>query len=271
MSFYRLRLEYSLEGSSNYITWKDMMEAVLEDNVLKEFKEKDIPKPTGAQDLAESRKCVEKERRIILEGVRDHIVSNLHYKETPFAMWKALTYLFQNNRDDMKLALKDKLRKIKMDKGDLISKYLIKFTQCRDELGSVSVIVAEEDLVSLTLLGLPKSWHKYRDSVNGREKIPEWERLWPDLVQKEIQRNTKDGSSSKKDNEENRALAGKAKKGKGKSSHSKSDCSQGGKKKDMSKIKFFHYHELRHYATKCLHNKVSKNPSRGLVGEALAS
>ena len=37
MLFNGLRLEYALEGSSNYIAWKDRMEAVLEDNGLKEF------------------------------------------------------------------------------------------------------------------------------------------------------------------------------------------------------------------------------------------
>ena len=60
------------------------MEVVLEDKQLKEFMDKDIPKPpkTDAQDLVEWRKCVAKERRIILEAVRDHIVLNLHEKGT---------------------------------------------------------------------------------------------------------------------------------------------------------------------------------------------
>jgi hypothetical protein len=91
-----ISLEYALEGSSNYIAWKDRMEAVLEDNGLKEFIDNDIPKPptSDAQDLAEWKKCVAKARRIILEGVRDHIVSNLHGKETPYAMWQALIDLF---------------------------------------------------------------------------------------------------------------------------------------------------------------------------------
>ena len=87
------------------------MEVVLEDNGLKEFVDQDIPKPatSDAQNLAEWKKCVAKARQIILEGVRDHIVSSLHGTETLYAMWKALTYLFQNNSDHRKLALKDKL------------------------------------------------------------------------------------------------------------------------------------------------------------------
>lgn len=64
------------------------MEAVLEDNGLKEFIDNVIPKLTTSddQDLAEWKKCVAKARRIILEGVRDHIVSNIHRKETLYAM-----------------------------------------------------------------------------------------------------------------------------------------------------------------------------------------
>ena len=51
-------------------------------------------------------------------SLRSHC-SNFHGKETPFAMWKALTNLFQNTSDRKKLAQKEKIRKIKMEKGDL--------------------------------------------------------------------------------------------------------------------------------------------------------
>ena len=39
-------MEYALEGSLNYIAWKDRIEAVLDDNGLKEFIEAEVPKPT---------------------------------------------------------------------------------------------------------------------------------------------------------------------------------------------------------------------------------
>ena len=135
---------------------------------------------------------MEKEARIILEGVSDHIVSDLHGKETPFAMWKDLIELFQNKSDNTKLALKDKLREIKMEKSDSIRNYFTKFTKCWDEIGSVSVTMAEDDMVGLELLGLPKRWHNYQDSTNGREKLPKWEWLWSDLVQEHICQNTID-------------------------------------------------------------------------------
>jgi hypothetical protein len=88
MDFNGLRLEYALKGSSNYIAWKDRMEVVIEDNGLKDFIDGDVPKP-AATDLANLdawKKKVAKVRRIMLEGVRDHIVSSLHGKATPHAM-----------------------------------------------------------------------------------------------------------------------------------------------------------------------------------------
>ena len=82
--------------------------------------------------------------------------------------------------------LKDKLKNIKMDKGDSMPMYLMKFIQCRDEMGSVGVTVDDKDFVTLALLGLPKIWHSYQDFVNGREKLLGWEQLWSNLVQEEI-------------------------------------------------------------------------------------
>ena len=71
MDFNGLRLDYALKGSSNYISWKDRMEAVLKDNGLKEFIEKCVPKPDAADvaNLDAWKKKVAKARRILLEGV----------------------------------------------------------------------------------------------------------------------------------------------------------------------------------------------------------
>jgi len=249
------------------------MEAVLGYNGLLEYIKKDVAKPqaSDAHNLSQWKKDVVKMRRITLEGVWDHIISNLHRKETLFKMWKELTQLFENSSDHKKLALKDKLQSIKMQKNNIILKYLRKFTQCHDELGKVGVNVPKENLVALALLGLPKSWHNYQDSVNGKEKLLIWEHLWSNLVQEEIRQNTKDETSSKGGDEEKCTFDGKTKKGKGKKSKSKPESSQGGKKKGFSKIKCFHCHEFGHYATKFPQKKTSKKTSGGSVGEALAS
>ena len=71
MSFNGLKLEYALEGSSNYIAWKYRMEAVLEDNGLKGYIDADVPKPDArdTENLDAWKNKVAKARRILLEGV----------------------------------------------------------------------------------------------------------------------------------------------------------------------------------------------------------
>jgi len=135
----------------------------------------------------------------------------------------------------------------------------------------VEITIVDDDMVSLTLLGLPKSWNIYQDSMNGREKLPDWERLWSDLMQEEIRRNIQDGSSSKVDDEENLALTSKARKGKGKVSYSKSNSYHGGNKGDKSKVRCFNCHEMGHYVTNYPLKKSKRGSSKGLEGEALAS
>lgn len=101
-----LRLEYALEDNSNFIAQKDHMEVVLDDNGLLEYVKTDIAKPqaSNAKNLAQWKKGVAKVRRIILEGVQYHIVSNIHGKETPYTMWKTLIDIFKNNSNHKKPA-----------------------------------------------------------------------------------------------------------------------------------------------------------------------
>jgi len=50
--------------------------------------------------------------------------------------------------------------------------------------------------------------------VNEREKLPNWERIWFNFVQEEIRQNTRDGTSSKEE-EEDFTLVNKGSKAKG--------------------------------------------------------
>ena len=67
-------------------------------------------------------------------------------------------------------------------------------------------------------------------------------------------------------------MVGREKKGKGKNSYSKSETGKEGKKRDMSKVKCFHYHDHGHYATNCPQKKKNNKKAQGAaVGEAWAS
>jgi len=51
MAFHGLRLEYFLEGILNFIAKRDRIEAMLEDNGLKEFIYQEVPKPTTMLEI----------------------------------------------------------------------------------------------------------------------------------------------------------------------------------------------------------------------------
>ena len=104
----------------------------MEVNSLKDFIGQEVQKPTNATQLGEWKKCVARARRILLEGVQDHIVSSLHGKKTPLSMWKTLRDLYQKSSSQTMLEMKDKIEKIKCEKGDTNSTFLNKLTTCMD-------------------------------------------------------------------------------------------------------------------------------------------
>jgi hypothetical protein len=88
-------------------------------------------------------------------------------------------------------------------------------------------------------------------------------------VQEEFRQNTRDGSSSKCDDEEDFSLTAKARKGKGKKFHPKSESKV--KKLDLSKVKCFHCHEHGHLTTNYPQMRKNKKVVEAATGEALAS
>jgi hypothetical protein len=65
-----------------------------------------------------------REQRIILDGVRDHLIPHLDEKLTTKEMWDALTNLYENKNENKKMALRDKLHNTRMAKGESVASYL---------------------------------------------------------------------------------------------------------------------------------------------------
>jgi 2-phosphoglycerate kinase len=94
-----------------------------------------------ALDLHEVKEA--KAQRLILDGVKDHLIPHLAEKKTTKEMWDALKNLYEAKNENRKMALKDKLHDTKMGKGESVSSYLTRVAQVKDELAAVGEVISD--------------------------------------------------------------------------------------------------------------------------------
>jgi hypothetical protein len=182
-----IRYEDRLDGISNYLQWKVQLSTILKENKIYNYVKSIVPAPAAnpiALDLHEVKEA--KAQRIILDGVKAHLIPHLAEKKTAKEMWDALTNLFEMKNENWKMALKAKLHDTKMGKEESVSSYLTRVAQVKDELVVVGEVITDSELVRIALNGFTKEWEVFVKCVVGREHLPDWSRLWDDFTQKEI-------------------------------------------------------------------------------------
>ena len=147
--------------------------------------------PSATVDLA-TRTAFEKKdikaMRIILDVVKDHVIPHILAKDHAHEMWRALTGLFQSSYENRKMVLREKLKNIKMVKGEVCMTYLTRISQVRDELVVVGVVVIGPELVCTALNGVIAPWAVFVQGLVARENLPSWDKVCDDFVQEETRR-----------------------------------------------------------------------------------
>jgi hypothetical protein len=124
-----LRVEDRLDGASIFYRWRERISLVPEENGLLEIAEGKVATPTDPIQLAAHAKKDVKAIKILVDGVKDHIIPHLSGKETTREMWEALVKLYQSDNQSRKMLLRETLRSTEMAKGESVVTYLTKFTQ----------------------------------------------------------------------------------------------------------------------------------------------
>ena len=134
-----LRIEERLDGAMNFISWKARILLVLKENELWEEVVRNITKnpitflaSTDAVLLAAFNKKDIKAMKIILDVVKDHAIPHISAKDHAHEMWSALIGLFKSTNENRKMVLREKLKNIKMVKGEVCMAYLTRISQVRD-------------------------------------------------------------------------------------------------------------------------------------------
>ena len=92
MSF-GLKVEDRLDGHVNFSAWKERIKCVFEESEVWDIVEKQPTIPTDVTLLAEFKKLNAKAKRLILDGIRDHIIPHVRGKDYAHEMWAALISL----------------------------------------------------------------------------------------------------------------------------------------------------------------------------------
>ena len=80
----RLRLVDRLDGKSNFGAWKERIISVLDEADVWDIGEKTVIIPTDATQLAAYKRKCAKAKRLILDGVKDHIIPHVRGKDNAF-------------------------------------------------------------------------------------------------------------------------------------------------------------------------------------------
>ena len=132
-----------------------------------------MTKPTDKDELVEHEALEARAHRVILDGVKDHLILHLARKNTFDDMWDTLKQLFKAKNENQKMVLKDKLHNVKMTKDESVTSYLTRVAQVKDELATVGETISDSELVRIALKGFTKKWEVFVKYIVGREKLPQ--------------------------------------------------------------------------------------------------
>jgi len=75
-----LRVEDKLDGLSNFLSWKARVTLALKEYKLLELVDKEITPPTDLTALDANIKKEIKEERVLLDSMKDHLITHLNEK-----------------------------------------------------------------------------------------------------------------------------------------------------------------------------------------------
>ena len=84
--------------------------------------------PTVAADKAAFDKMDIKAKRILIDAIKVHIIPHISRKDYAHQMWTASNKIYQSSNENRKMVLREKLKSIKMNKGENMVSYLTRIT-----------------------------------------------------------------------------------------------------------------------------------------------
>jgi hypothetical protein len=138
---------------------------------------------------------------IIVESIKDHLIPYISHLDSSNKMYDSLTNLFSVRNIGQVMILKNELCDMKMNDDDIITSYLVRISQLRDQIQAIEEIISEKELVNIVLNGPPKTWDAFSASMNTRNEYPTFEEIWTCCAQEESRISAKEKLQKKYDDQ----------------------------------------------------------------------
>jgi hypothetical protein len=180
-----MRVEYRMEGSRNFRSWKHRLQMILDENDLLEHITVGVPEPDEEEKKTKHKKNEKKEKRIVSDSVKYHLIPHIYELQTTRKMYEALSSFYESKDISQNLTLRNQLHNMKMDNSESITSYLMRVSQIRDKLATIGDVISDKELVTTTLNGFPTFWIPFVQGVCARSKLPKFDKLWADCTHEE--------------------------------------------------------------------------------------
>jgi hypothetical protein len=144
---YSMKSKNKLDGASNFRVWKTRIELILAKNKVLDIMKGKIVKPEfeeGKEKEPQNVAVMEKFKdgdinamSIIVDSIKDHLISYISHLDSSKKMYDALTNLFSVRNIGQIMSLKNELRDMKMNDDDSITSYFVRISQLRDQLQAI--------------------------------------------------------------------------------------------------------------------------------------
>lgn len=216
---------------------------------LRETTQRDKQK---TQELAKYKKGEVRAQRILIESIKDHLISFIADFSTSKAIYDKLVKLYSISTPIQKISLRNQLYRTRMSNDEYMSTYLMKISQLRDQLQRLGEVIFDSQITTCVLNALPSEWRSFATSLYSRKDTTPFDEIWVQCILEETRNKAKDDTKS---NEKSQAFVVKSNKKKETFGKSKG-------KLDISKLQCFGCNAYGHFKRDFPNKKNNKRQER---------
>ena len=113
-------LSHELGEAEKFQAWKYNFSLVLEENEMDTYISGEVPVPEGDEAKALHKKNLVKNKRIIVDSIKDHLILLVSSLKEPKDMFDSLNKLFEGKNINQNMTLRNEFKNVKVKNAETI-------------------------------------------------------------------------------------------------------------------------------------------------------